>query len=134
EQVRFFRAEGAEVEWKVYGHDLPADLGRRLAEAGFEPQEPEALMVFDLRSGSLAQHMTPEIEIRRVGDAAGLTDMLTVNGWAFGRDDVGRLEAFTPRLGDPALALYVAYRDGRPVAAGRLELPPGRSFAGLLGG
>jgi len=38
------------------------------------------------------------------------------------------------RLCDPALALYVAYADGRPVASARAEFPRDRSFAGLWGG
>ena len=134
EQAAFFRAIGAEVEWKVYGHDLPADLGLRLGAAGFEPDEPETLMVFDLAKGPPGGAVPAGIEIRRVADAAGLKDLLAVSGAAFGRDDGWRIEAFGPRLVDPTLGLYVAYADGRPVSAGRVELPPGRSFAGLWGG
>ncbi len=134
EQAGFFRALGAEVEWKVYGHDLPADLGPRLGVAGFEPDEPETLMVFDLAEGPPHGVVPAGIEIRRVTDVAGLRDLVVVSSAAFGRDDSSRVEAFGARLLDPTFGLYVAYADGRAVSAGRLELPPGRSFAGLWGG
>lgn len=136
--------EARVIEWKVYGHDLPADLGPRLAAAGFEPDEPETLVVFDLGAelyeepGAGGAAYPQGIEIRRVNDDAGLADFLAAGATAFGRDigeqmrRIGR--ELTARLADPVLALYVAYADGRPVASARAEFSPGRSFAGLWGG
>ncbi len=46
-QVSYFTGRIQEVEWKVYGHDRPRDLGARLAAHGFEADEAETLMVFD---------------------------------------------------------------------------------------
>jgi GNAT superfamily N-acetyltransferase len=134
EQAAFLRAAGGVVEWKVYGHDLPAGLGRRLCAAGFEPGEAETLMALDLAEGLPAGPMPAGIEIRRVVDIAGLEDLLAVSGAAFGRNDGWKVELFGPRLGDPTLGLYVAYAGERPVSGARLELPPGRSFAALWGG
>ncbi|HEV2439471.1 MAG TPA: GNAT family N-acetyltransferase [bacterium] len=152
DQVAFFRslaggvvpgADAGAIEWKVYGHDLPADLGARLAAAGFEPDEPETLAVFDLgtelREGPDTGAAGPEeVEIRQVGDEAAFADFIAAGAAAFGRDvneqktRIGReLKAW---LSDPALALYVAYARGRAVASARAEFPPGRSFAGLWGG
>jgi GNAT superfamily N-acetyltransferase len=145
-EVAFFRSlppeTGRTLEWKVYGHDLPTDLGSRLAAAGFAPEEPETLMVFDLagelpketRDGALR---SAAIEIRRVTDASGLADFLDAARMAFGRDEpwqAARMKEFTPRLTDPAMSLYVAYAGGQPVASARGEFPAGRSFAGLWGG
>jgi len=156
EQVAFFRSmcmdggpDGAEpgsgqdrfLEWKVYGHDLPPDLGSRLAEAGFEPEEPETLMVLDLacglpeHSGAGASHTA--VEIRLVTDATGVADATTAARAAFGRDDdweSARTEEYRRRLSDPTMGLYVAYLDNRPVASARVEFSPRRSFAGLWGG
>ena len=134
EQVAYFTRLGQDVEWKVYGHDRPADLGARLAARGFVPGEAETLMVFDLASGTPPSSPGPGIEIRRVHDESGLGDFIAVHAEAFARDDRSMAERFRDRLADPALALFVAYAGGRPVAAARLELPPGRSFAGLWGG
>jgi ribosomal protein S18 acetylase RimI-like enzyme len=134
--------EDRAIEWKVYGHDLPPDLGSRLAAAGFEPDEPETLMVFnladDLREETRADAAASAlVEIRRVTDLSGLTDFLDAARVAFGRDEqwqAARMKQFAPRLTDPAMSLHVAYVRRQPVASARAELPPGRSFAGLWGG
>lgn len=154
EQVAFFRSTappdpvagpgGAEpriLEWKVYGHDRPPDLGSRLAAAGFEPDEPETLMIFDL-AGDLREELSGTgsdrtMEIRRVVDMNGITDAVETARVAFGREDewqAARTEQYKQRISDRAFALYVAYADGRPVASARAEFPPGLSFAGLWGG
>jgi GNAT superfamily N-acetyltransferase len=130
------------IEWKVYGHDLPTDLGSRLAAAGFEPDESETLMIFaldeNLRDEAGAGAAPPAgVEIRRATDSVGLADFTTAACAAFERDEAwraARMKQFGPRLTDPMLSLYVAYADGRPVASARAEFPPGRSFAGLWGG
>ncbi|HKV70096.1 MAG TPA: GNAT family N-acetyltransferase [Gemmatimonadales bacterium] len=134
EQVAYFRSLGQEVEWKVYGHDRPRDLGARLAAHGFEPRAPETLMVCDLAGGVQSAPPNLDIEIRCVRDDAGLHDLVAVASDAFGRDFRARFDRFRLRLGDPTLGLFVAYAGGVPVAGGRLEMPPGRSFAGLWGG
>lgn len=42
EQIAHFSGLGREFEWKLYGHDLPVDLGQRLRAAGFvgRPRRP----------------------------------------------------------------------------------------------
>src|SRR5713226_1870581 len=134
DQVAYFTSLGQEVEWKVYGHDRPGDLGARLAARGFQPDETETLMVFVMVLRPPPARPDREVDIRRVRDEAGLGDLLAVSSKAFGRDENRKAEPFRARLADPTLGLFVAYADGAPVAAGRLEMPPGRSFAGLWGG
>jgi len=131
-EMAHFTASGLEVEWKVYGHDRPSDLGARLAAHGFESGETETLMVFDL-SQDIDAGVRPGIEIRRVRDEAGLDDLVAATSAAFGRDERRRIDLFRTRLGDGTPGLFVAYVDGAPAAAGRLEMPVGRSFAGLWG-
>ncbi|HLW60667.1 MAG TPA: GNAT family N-acetyltransferase [bacterium] len=134
EQVAYYASLGRAVEWKVYGHDRPHDLGDRLAARGFEPRAPETLMVWDLAGGVPSASSTPDIAIRRVRDEAGLLDLVAVASAAFGRDLRAQDDRFRSRLDDPTLGLFVAYAGVVPVAEGRLEMPPGRSFAGLWGG
>jgi GNAT superfamily N-acetyltransferase len=134
DQVAYFTQLGQEVEWKVYGHDRPADLGARLAARGFVAGEPETLMVFDLARDMPPATPSVSIEIRRIRDEPGLNDLIAVRAEALGRDDRRMADLFRARLADPTLGLFVAYAGGQPVSAGRLELPPGRSFAGLWGG
>ncbi len=134
DQVAYFTSLGQEVEWKVYGHDRPRDLGARLAAHGFRADEAETLMVFDLARGIPPAMPAPDIEIRPVRDEAGFNDLIAVRSEALGRNESTMAHLFLPRLGDPTLRLFVAYAGGVPVATGRLEMPLDRSFAGLWGG
>jgi GNAT superfamily N-acetyltransferase len=51
EEKAYFGPLG-EVEWKVYGHDHPADLREQLVAGGFEAEEPDAILVLDLEEAS----------------------------------------------------------------------------------
>ncbi len=133
-QIDYFRDRSAHFEWKVYAHDQPSDLGRRLAAAGFEPEAQETFVVLDL-SGELPRPEPPEgIELRQVSDVAGLADLSAVGERAFGVDYSAMNEEFLARLPLGTVTFYVAYAGTEPVSAGRLETPPDCEFAGLYGG
>jgi GNAT superfamily N-acetyltransferase len=51
-QRDFFAARGEGVEWKLHGHDEPADLASRLVAAGFVPEAQETVVIG--RAGPLA--------------------------------------------------------------------------------
>lgn len=133
-QAAFFRTARAEVEWKTYGHDRPNGLAAILSAEGFVADEPETLVVFDLRDPAPAGSPPAGVEIRPVVDDAGLDDAMRASEAAFGKDPHRSLDRYRGRLPDPTAALFVAYADGSPVAMGRLEMPQGRSFASLWGG
>ena len=133
-ETAYFRSLGREVEWKVYGHDLPSNLGELLGEAGYVPDPPETMMVADLASFVPLPRGTGEFEIRRVEDEAGLRAAVAISRDAFGPRGGWREEEYTKRLRDPTLEIFVAYHNGEPVASARLEMPTGRSFASLWGG
>jgi hypothetical protein len=133
-EVAYVESRGRTVEWKVYGHDEPRDLTDRLAAHGFKPDEPETLMMADLVRDVPPAASDRDVAIRRICDEAGLRDLIAVQTAVFERDHTAIADEFRSRLTDPTLGLYVAYSGGAPVAAGRLSLPPGRSFAGLWGG
>jgi GNAT superfamily N-acetyltransferase len=44
-QVEAFRERGERFEWKLHGHDRPADLPDRLRAAGFVPEEQETVVI-----------------------------------------------------------------------------------------
>ena len=134
DQVAYFAARGVDVEWKVYGHDLPPDLSRRLSKAGFVADESETLMAFDLAHALTAGASPAGVKIRRVADASALADFGAIVAATFNDTAIATIERYGPRLTDPSLGLYVAYTDGRPVAAARLEMCADRPFAGLWGG
>jgi GNAT superfamily N-acetyltransferase len=133
-EAAHFRASGQAVEWRVFSHDAPRNLEAALAAAGFVPEPAETFMVFDLADSPDFGPLPAGVTVRRVGDDAGLDDVLAVRAAAFGDVHAALRQELTPRLADPALALYVAYVDGWPVASARLEAPLSRPFAGLYGG
>lgn len=134
-EAAYFRGLGQQVEWKVFSHDGPPGLERSLAAAGFVAGGPETFLAFDLDAADLPAPPAEGVSVRRVTDRAGVEDLVVANAAAFGASEPWRVEALTPRLNDGSLALYVAYADdGRPISSGRLELAPGRPFAGLYGG
>jgi GNAT superfamily N-acetyltransferase len=134
EQKTHFREEGTEVEWKVYAHDPPPDLGARLEATGFIADDPETLMAFDLTNNLAAGDTPSDVLVRRIDDSQGLADLIAVNTAIWTHGSASIYESYAQRLRDPSLALYVAYANGEAVAAGRLEMPERRTFAGLWGG
>ena len=76
------------------------------------------------------------IQVSRVIDSQGLHDLIKVMSEAFGdvrRDMLHELQA-TCLVDDPLVLAYIAYADGAPVAAGRMESPAGYAFASIWGG
>ncbi len=134
EQAARARSAGEALEWKVYDHDVPPAIGRMLERAGFVADPRETLMVLDLARGLPDDAVRAGVEIRAIVDEAGVGDFCSVSDAAFGRHDLVKAEVYVRSLGDSALTLFVVYRDGTPVSSGRLQLPPGRSFASMWGG
>jgi GNAT superfamily N-acetyltransferase len=134
EQTAEFRSWGLPVEWKVYSHDEPPELPRRLAEVGYAAKPRETLMVFDLSAPLESPSLPPGSEIRRLRADPELADFERVERAAFGREGTFSRKFLEGRLENPDLAAFVAYERGLPVAAGRVERVPGRSFAGIWGG
>jgi GNAT superfamily N-acetyltransferase len=127
-------APGRRLEWKVYGHDRPSDLAARLRAAGFEPDAPETLVAFDLRAELPRADLPADVAIRCVTDRAGLAHVAAVGLRAFGEDFSHMNDEFIARIEYGTVLFYVAYCDGKPVSAARLELPRSGEFAGLFGG
>lgn len=136
EQVEFFGALGHEFEWKLYGHDLPCDLGARLLAAGFRPEPAETLMVAETAGLRLDAGLPDGVRTMQVTDAAGVDLLVDVHEKAFGTDGARlrhRLLAQLAEWPDTVVAV-VALAGEEPVSAARMELPPGTRFAGLWGG
>jgi ribosomal protein S18 acetylase RimI-like enzyme len=134
EQAAHFRARGEEVEWKLCGHDRPAELGEYLEAAGFVPQEPETLVVHDLAEPLLSGPPPAGLRLERIRDEASLRRAVAVSEAAFEGKGGWEFEGLRGRLDDPGFVGYVAWVGEVPVSAARLELVPGSHFAGLWGG
>ena len=73
------------------------------------------------------------LTIRQVG-AEGLCDFLAAAEAAFGASFARDEAALRSGVEEGTVGLHVAYVAGRSISAGRLETPPGRTFAGLYTG
>lgn len=133
-EAAWFQARGQSVEWKLFSHDHPLNLAAHLAAAGFEGDEPETFLGFDQAAAPLDQTDGPGVTVLRVVDAAGLADLMVINALAFGRPGPRPIDTFAARLQEGSSLFYIAYADGVPACAGRMDLAPGRAFAGLYGG
>ena len=136
EQVAHFTGLGREFEWKLYGHDLPVDLGQRLRDAGFTAQPEETLMVGEVAGLPLDADPPEGIRILPVTDAQGVDLVAEVHEKAFGTDSSRMRHQLLARLAaDPdTVVAVVALAGDTPVSAARMELVPGTRFAGLWGG
>lgn len=136
EQIAYFTGLGRDFEWKLYGHDLPTDLGQRLTEAGFTPEPQETLMVGEVAALTLDAELPDGIRLLPATDRAGVDLVADVHEKAFGTDS-SRLRArlLDQLAADPdTVVAVVALAGDEPVSAARMELVPGTRFAGLWGG
>jgi len=131
-QAAYFRSRRETLIWRVYEHDKPADLSDFLAEEGFEAEQPGTLMIFDL-ANQLTAPIGTDVEIRRVTTLEDLQGFIAASDVAFGKQESWWIEAYSSRLGDPELGLYIALVCGTAVASARLELGS-LNFGLLFGG
>jgi GNAT superfamily N-acetyltransferase len=132
-----FAARGEQVEWKLHGHDLPADLPDRLMAAGFVPEEQETVLIgLAAPLAQLAAEPPPGVRLREVTERADLNKIAAMEQ-AVWNDDRGWLaDALEKELAaDPtSLTIVVAEVGELVVSAGWLRYVPGTDFAGLWGG
>ncbi|WP_327715217.1 GNAT family N-acetyltransferase [Streptomyces sp. NBC_00490] len=136
EQISYFSGLGREFEWKLYGHDLPVDLGQRLRTAGFTAQPEETLMIGEVNDLTLDAEPPEGVRILPVTDRAGVDLVADVHEAAFGSDSTRlRHQLLAQLTADPdSVVAVVALAGDTPVSAARMELVPGTRFAGLWGG
>jgi GNAT superfamily N-acetyltransferase len=137
-EVHAIRSAGIDVEWKVYGHDRPSNLTTALIGNGFVADERETLMALDLSIAHDVVEQNPPriVELSRVADARGLEEFVSATTMGSAPDAAMLLATLPQQLfgDDVCAAAFVARVDGRPVGGGRIECPPGRSFASIWGG
>jgi GNAT superfamily N-acetyltransferase len=141
EEQAYFGPLG-EVEWKVYGHDRPADLRERLVAHDFEVEEPEAIMVLNLREtppglaaepGSSAR--TDGVAVQRLENVSQLEDVRRIEEIVWQDDFSWLTERLGTDLATPGyLSVYAAYVDGQPACAGWIYFHANGKFADLWGG
>ena len=135
-QREHFAARGEAVEWKTRAHDRPADLGDRLAGAGFAPEERETVLVGVAKEMPAAPPLAAGVTIRQVTADADLRAIAAMESTVWGEDWSWLGDDLIRRVTtDPGgIAVLVAEAGGRVVSAAWLVHKPGTGFAGLWGG
>lgn len=127
------------VEWKTRGHDRAPGLHEALITNGFEPDEPESIMIGRTRMLDLEVPLPAGVTLRRVTAEADVYAMTAMQSAVFCDDVPDEIAMSSKSLLDrlvleDGMELWVAEADGQVVGAGRLEPVNGTDFAGLWGG
>src|SRR3954465_1552242 len=69
-QVEVFAERGERFEWKLHGHDLPADLPQRLRAAGFVPEETETIVIAPVDQIAAPPQLPDGVALREVTERA----------------------------------------------------------------
>lgn len=130
------RERGYALEWKLYGHDAPADLGRRLHAAGFAADDLEQVLMVPVNETTPMAFGATDCVVRRVHDEAGLADYAEI-ARAIGRENFAeekRQLAAVLLAAPDTMSVHVAYVDGEPASCGRVYFRAGGAYAELAGG
>jgi ribosomal protein S18 acetylase RimI-like enzyme len=136
--LEHYRADPAitRVEWKTRGHDRAPGLHEALLANGFEPDEPESIMIGRARSLDVEVSLPTGVTLRRVTDDAGIRAMVAMQCEVFATPGMGDMaqSLLDRRARDDGMELWVAEVGGQIVSAGRVEPIAGTDFAGIWGG
>ncbi|WP_326560569.1 GNAT family N-acetyltransferase [Micromonospora sp. NBC_01796] len=154
-QREIFAERGESVEWKLHGHDEPADLPDRLRAAGFVPEEEETVVIGPVAALSATLPVPPPgVRLREVTARADLDRIAEMESIVWGEPRDWLADALERELAvDPAVSHAGAGADGsevwpqsltvvvaedvesgRVVSAGWVRYVAGTGFATLWGG
>jgi GNAT superfamily N-acetyltransferase len=134
-QVQVFAVRGEPFEWKLHGHDRPADLPDRLRAAGLVPEETETVVIGRVDAVASEPSLPEGVVIREVrepGDFPRLAELDEL----LRDEDHSRIDTLAEeRAADPeGLSIFVAEAGDRTVCAGWVRFPSGTEFATFWGG
>lgn len=135
-QVRVFAERRERFEWKLHGHDRPADLAERLHAHGLVPEDEETVVVAPVAHVATARRPPSGVRLREVSDRIDL-DRIAAMVHAIWQDDrswlADSLEA--ERAVDPsAISIVVAEAGSTLVCAAWVRFARNAEFATLWGG
>jgi GNAT superfamily N-acetyltransferase len=134
-QIRFFDERGQGFEWKLHGHDLPADLPERLRAAGFEPEELETVVIARIADLPLEPHLPDGVAIREITERSGMSRIAGLEEAVWGENHDWLDALWDEREADPdGLRIFVAEAGDLTVSAGWVRFPSGTEFGTLWGG
>ena len=135
-QVQFFAERGERFEWKLHGHDRPADLPDRLRAAGLVPEERETVLIGPVDAVAAEPSLPDGVVIREVREPADFARIAQLGESIWGHEDHSWLDALAEeRAADPeGLRIFVAEAGDLTVCAGWARFPSGTEFVTFWGG
>jgi hypothetical protein len=135
-QRDFFAARGEGVEWKLHGHDQPADLPERLRAAGFEPEERETVVIGLAAPLAARADLPAGVRLEEVTERAGLDRIVAMEEAVWGEDKTHLGISLAGEIAaDPSgITVLVAIADDTVVSAGWIRYVRGTEFGTLWGG
>ena len=136
-QVRVFADRGESFEWKLHGHDRPADLPERLLAQGFVPEDLETIVIAPVAAVAGEVRLPGGVSLREVSERVDLDRIGAMEETIWNDDRTGwladSLEA--EHVADPtAITIVVAEAADEVVCAGWVRFASGTDFATLWGG
>ena len=135
-QVRIFAERGEPFEWKLHGHDRPADLPKRLRAAGLVPEDTETVVIAPVAAIATEASVPDGVALREVSDPTDLGRIARMEEAIWGDDHGWILDSLAEeRAADPdGLRIFVAEAGDVVVCAGWVRFPSATEFATLWGG
>jgi GNAT superfamily N-acetyltransferase len=134
-QVRKFAERGESFEWKLHGHDRPADLPERLRTAGFVPEDMETVLIAPVAAIAIAASVPDGVLVREVSEGDDFERIAQLEETIWGEDGGWIVTLAEERAADPdGLRIFIAEAGDVVVCAGWVRFPSGTEFATLWGG
>ena len=136
-QIRTFADRGERFEWKLHGHDRPADLADRLRSAGFVPEETETIVIAAVENVGGEPAPPDGVSLRETAQRVDLDRIAALEQEVWQEDGPGSVaEMLEGELAaDPdGLAIVLAEAEELLVSAAWIRFEHGTEFATLWGG
>lgn len=135
-QVLVFADRGERFEWKLHGHDRPADLADRLRAAGLVPEDVETVVIAPVVDVASEPRLPEGVVPRDVSDRPGLDRIAALEEAIWGGDQSSIADDLEAELSADAtaLAIVVAEAGDASVCAGWVRYVEETKFATLWGG
>jgi GNAT superfamily N-acetyltransferase len=134
-QVQAFAERGERFEWKLHGHDQPADLRNRLRAAGFVPDDAETVVIGPVDVVATEPRLPEGVVIREVSEPDDFAGIAQLEESVWDRDHSWIDALAEEREADPeGLRIFVAEAGELAVCAGWVRFPSGTEFVTFWGG
>ena len=134
-QVQVFATRGEPFEWKLHGHDRPANLSEHLRAAGLVPEETETVVIGPVEVIASEPSLPDGLVIREVREPSDFLRLVQLDE-AMSHEDHSWIDDLADeRAADPqGLSIFVAEAGGRTVCDGWMRFPSSTEFATFWGG